>query len=179
VLIQRRILGGWKYINRYTGTFFDDEHDVVAAAAELLASAVAPCEWFAATSGLSPRAVGSLRCYDRRCIARHEAGWRITAAGPQGRSSGVKLATSRVTPAIGEQWIQGRSLLCSDQCSRTSRCRKPPWRRRAPLHLCARSQEWWRGIERLKLRAWALGVGEVALVECSVAFAYQALTPAR
>jgi len=47
------------------------------------------------------------------------------------------------------------------------------------LHLCARSQEWWRGIERLKLRAWALGVGEVALVECSVAFAYQALTPAR
>jgi len=85
VLIQRRILGGWKYINRYTGTFFDDEHDVVAAAAELLASAVAPCEWFRGNFGpesSSRRLTALLRPLD--ASLGHEAGWRITAAGPQG-----------------------------------------------------------------------------------------------
>jgi hypothetical protein len=51
VLMQRHILGGWKYVNRYTGDFFNDEHDVVMAAAKVLATPVAPRDWFRTNFG--------------------------------------------------------------------------------------------------------------------------------
>lgn len=51
VVVNRTILGGWKYINRFTGTFFDDERDVVESAATCLRHAVTPREWFRSNYG--------------------------------------------------------------------------------------------------------------------------------
>lgn len=49
IAVNRRILGGWKYVNRFTGTFFDDENDLADAVASL--GAVAPRTWFGANHG--------------------------------------------------------------------------------------------------------------------------------
>ncbi|MDR7099355.1 hypothetical protein J2X04_001702 [Lysobacter niabensis] len=49
IAVNRRILGGWKYVNRFTGTFFDDENDLVDAVASL--GAVSPRVWFRANHG--------------------------------------------------------------------------------------------------------------------------------
>jgi glycosyltransferase involved in cell wall biosynthesis len=51
LVVYRQILGGWKYVNRFTGGFFDDEHNVVAAVRACLDQAVAPREWFRANHG--------------------------------------------------------------------------------------------------------------------------------
>jgi hypothetical protein len=51
VLVHREILGGWKYVNRFTGGFFDGEHDVVAAVRTLDESTKAPRRWFRANYG--------------------------------------------------------------------------------------------------------------------------------
>lgn len=88
VLMQRHILGGWKYINRYTGVFFDDENDVVHAASELLASAMAPREWFRGNFGpevSSRRLTALLHTLDYSLDK--DAGWRVSAAGPQRRQA--------------------------------------------------------------------------------------------
>jgi len=86
VLMQRDILGGWKYVNRYTGAFFDDERDVVDVAAELLRTAVAPRDWFRGNFG--PETAGrrlSALLQPLDVSLDQAAGWRITAAGPAGR----------------------------------------------------------------------------------------------
>jgi glycosyltransferase involved in cell wall biosynthesis len=51
VVVNRRILGGWKYVNAFTGEFFDDERDVTRAAARCLARPRAPRRWFRANAG--------------------------------------------------------------------------------------------------------------------------------
>jgi glycosyltransferase involved in cell wall biosynthesis len=51
VLVQREILGGWKYVSPYSGAFFDDVHDVAQAAAALAHGALAPHDWFRANFG--------------------------------------------------------------------------------------------------------------------------------
>ncbi len=52
VLVNREILGGWKYVNKETGRFFDDQHDVVQVAEECLtASTFRPREWLSANCG--------------------------------------------------------------------------------------------------------------------------------
>lgn len=86
VLMQRDILGGWKYINPYTGAFFGDENDVVDAAAELLMSSAAPREWFRGNFGpeASSRRLTTLLQSVDASLDRN-AGWRISASGPQGR----------------------------------------------------------------------------------------------
>jgi len=45
VLVNRRIIGGWKYIAPETGRFFDDEGDVVEAFFGLLDGDVYPRDW--------------------------------------------------------------------------------------------------------------------------------------
>jgi len=45
VLVNRQILGGWKYVTPQTGAFFDDESDVVDAFFALLDAAVHPRDW--------------------------------------------------------------------------------------------------------------------------------------
>ncbi|MCW3818994.1 glycosyltransferase [Micromonospora sp. DR5-3] len=51
VLVNRHILGGWKYVTPFTGAFFDDERDVVAAAAALRSRRPRPRSWFMARYG--------------------------------------------------------------------------------------------------------------------------------
>jgi hypothetical protein len=51
VLVNRRILGGWKYVNDDTGRFFDDEANVVPLALEVLTGTLQPREWFIANHG--------------------------------------------------------------------------------------------------------------------------------
>jgi hypothetical protein len=48
VLVNRQILGGWKYVAPETGAFFDDETDVVDAFFALLDAPVHPRDWLLA-----------------------------------------------------------------------------------------------------------------------------------
>lgn len=84
VLVHRAILGGWKYVNRHTGDFFDDEQDVVEAASRLLGQVTAPRDWFRAHHGPAQagrRLAGLLRPLDATLAA--EAGLWISPAGPR------------------------------------------------------------------------------------------------
>jgi hypothetical protein len=51
VLVNRAILGGWKYVEEDTGRFFGDEHDVVAATEECLTARFHPRETLLRTYG--------------------------------------------------------------------------------------------------------------------------------
>jgi hypothetical protein len=51
LVVNRNVLGGWKYVNRFTGSFFESEHDVLAAVRACLGQAVAPRDWFRANYG--------------------------------------------------------------------------------------------------------------------------------
>ncbi|HKQ79956.1 MAG TPA: hypothetical protein VJ810_40055 [Blastocatellia bacterium] len=51
LVVNRDILGGWKYVNRFTGVFFDGEGDVVAAARACLDRSLSPRDWFRANYG--------------------------------------------------------------------------------------------------------------------------------
>lgn len=50
VVVNKHILGGWKYVNQYTGEFFSDSSDVVDAFARLRsperAAELFPREWY-------------------------------------------------------------------------------------------------------------------------------------
>ncbi|MFJ2102874.1 hypothetical protein ACIOHR_37615 [Streptomyces anulatus] len=49
VVVNREILGGWHYVNAFTGAFFDGEHDMVAAVQGL--GGGRPRTWFLAHHG--------------------------------------------------------------------------------------------------------------------------------
>ncbi len=51
VVANRNILGGWKYISHFTGTFFTGTDDVVAAVSAFLFTPQAPRAWFRANYG--------------------------------------------------------------------------------------------------------------------------------
>jgi len=51
ILVNRKILGGWKYVTHSTGIFFDSDDDVVQAAAQCLSSSTDPRAWFHANYG--------------------------------------------------------------------------------------------------------------------------------
>jgi glycosyltransferase involved in cell wall biosynthesis len=51
VVVNRQIVGGWKYVNAFTGVFFDGEEDVVNAFRECLDSDRKPRRWFMANYG--------------------------------------------------------------------------------------------------------------------------------
>ena len=46
VLANQNILGGWKYINDATGTYFNTEDDVAEAAIRCLEQSAYPRRWF-------------------------------------------------------------------------------------------------------------------------------------
>jgi len=71
LVVHRRILGGWKYVNAFTGTFFDGEDDVVSAADRCLARPRSPRSWFRSQYGpylSGQRLLRLLRAVDP-CIA--------------------------------------------------------------------------------------------------------------
>jgi glycosyltransferase involved in cell wall biosynthesis len=51
VLVSSEILGGWKYVNAETGSFFDDESDVARQAELLLCGSHRPLAWLSEHSG--------------------------------------------------------------------------------------------------------------------------------
>jgi hypothetical protein len=51
VVVNRRILGGWKYVKPETGRFFTDEDDVTGAVAACLSEQFTPRAWFRSTHG--------------------------------------------------------------------------------------------------------------------------------
>jgi hypothetical protein len=51
LVVHRDILGGWKYVSRFTGTFFDGTDDVVAQVRSCLLRQQAPRDWFRANHG--------------------------------------------------------------------------------------------------------------------------------
>jgi hypothetical protein len=51
ILVNRAILGGWKYVNSYTGAFFGDEEDVAAGACQCLVDGLLPRQWYADNYG--------------------------------------------------------------------------------------------------------------------------------
>jgi hypothetical protein len=51
ILVHRNILGGWHYVNAFTGAFFGGVEDVVAAARKCLAVTGSPRRWFRANHG--------------------------------------------------------------------------------------------------------------------------------
>jgi glycosyltransferase involved in cell wall biosynthesis len=51
VVVNRRILGGWKYVRPDTGRFFTDQDDVTGAVAACLTGDFAPRAWFSASHG--------------------------------------------------------------------------------------------------------------------------------
>jgi hypothetical protein len=69
LVVNRQILGGWKYINAFTGAFFDDENNVVAAVRNCLTRFKSPRRWFCANYG--PYLAGNrLLCLLRRLDPR-------------------------------------------------------------------------------------------------------------
>jgi hypothetical protein len=46
ILVNSRILGGWKYVNSHTGIFFHDEDDVAQRAQQCLDAPLQPRRWF-------------------------------------------------------------------------------------------------------------------------------------
>jgi hypothetical protein len=51
IVVNSNILGGWKYVNRFTGAFFDSERDVVSAVRACLERTFSPRSWFRANHG--------------------------------------------------------------------------------------------------------------------------------
>jgi LPS sulfotransferase NodH len=65
VAVNDQILGGWKYVNRATGRFFHDEHDVVEAVRACLEDDLAPRQWLIEQGG-PQRAERHLAAFLRR-----------------------------------------------------------------------------------------------------------------
>lgn len=83
VLVNRAILGGWKYVTAETGEFFDAEDDVVEGAARCLSGSFEPRAWWRASYG--PLASGER--------LRH----LIEAIDPSSRLDGPLQLSYRVT----------------------------------------------------------------------------------
>jgi hypothetical protein len=77
VVVQRDILGGWKYVNAFTGAFFSDDADVSAVVGSCLARPPKPRRWFRANYGpylAGQRLLRLLRSVDRSLTERSHLG---------------------------------------------------------------------------------------------------------
>jgi hypothetical protein len=73
LVVNRQILGGWKYVNAFTGEFFEDEFDVVAAVRRCLERPRSPRRWYCANNGpylSGNRLLRLLRSIDPRITER-------------------------------------------------------------------------------------------------------------
>jgi hypothetical protein len=86
VLVNRRILGGWKYVTPQTGAFFDDETDVVDAFFALLDGDQHPRDWLLANG------------YGVQAAARRLAAELRALDGPGQSEPTFALPTSELSP---------------------------------------------------------------------------------
>ena len=82
VLVNRRILGGWKYVVPETGAFFDDEANIVDTFFSLLDGALHPRDWLLANG------------YGKDAAARRLAGELRALGGPVRTELTYALPTS-------------------------------------------------------------------------------------
>lgn len=97
VVVNREILGGWKYVNRFTGSFFEGEHGVLAAAREVRQGRCAPRRWFQANHGpylAGRRLLSFVRSLDPTLDERSHLCLSESDAVPV-------VETSRSRPAVG------------------------------------------------------------------------------
>jgi glycosyltransferase involved in cell wall biosynthesis len=117
ILVNRQILGGWKYVTQATGVFFDSEDDVAHAAARCLSGSTDPRAWYRANHGperSSLRLSRFLSDLDRGFDPT--ASWRLAyeTVLPSGADPGARLDPGGLTrpawrqppPALGR--LQGR-----------------------------------------------------------------------
>jgi glycosyltransferase involved in cell wall biosynthesis len=89
VLVNRHIIGGWKYVNPFTGAFFESERDIAAGVRACLERWTSPRRWFIANHG--PLIAGRALC---RFLAGIDSGLRginrlqISFTMPCGRAAG-------------------------------------------------------------------------------------------
>jgi hypothetical protein len=81
VLVNRRILGGWKYVAPETGVFFDDETDVVDAFFTLLDTPVHPHDWLLA-NGYGQRAAAQRLAAELRALGGDSRAGELSYALP-------------------------------------------------------------------------------------------------
>ena len=147
ILVNRDILGGWKYVNQSTGAFFDNEDDVAQAAAQCLSGPTEPRAWFRANYGpmrSSLRLSGFLHSLDgdmhptASLRLAHEALAPPTGPNPGLRAeprwdpAGLALATACATSSVNRGMNGRRPLLCSICGGTRARQNDHPqqWRRR-------------------------------------------------
>jgi len=95
VLVNREILGGWKYVCEATGRFFTDEHDVLGAMAEIRSSSFEPATWYRANYGRAnagPRLAAFLNglADGTRATATLETAWFYTPREWKGAMPGAR-----------------------------------------------------------------------------------------
>jgi glycosyltransferase involved in cell wall biosynthesis len=79
IMVHREILGGWKYVNASTGSFFQDEDDIAQAALSCLEGSLSPRAWFQMNYGpdkSSLRLSGLVSELDSTVVPT--ASWRLT-----------------------------------------------------------------------------------------------------
>ena len=103
IVVNRKILGGWKYVNSFTGAFFDDGADALSAVRRCLDSRLQPREWFRANYG--PYLSGSrlLRLLGSVDPGISERRYLRLADSDETGSSGEMLTRNLGPPDIGEQ----------------------------------------------------------------------------
>jgi hypothetical protein len=87
LVVHRAILGGWKYVTPWTGTFFEDERDIGAAMRACLAGSWRPSAWFRTHQGpylAGRRLLRLLRSLDPTLRERSHVvlEHQLTGAGP-------------------------------------------------------------------------------------------------
>ncbi len=85
IVVHRDILGGWHYVNPFTGAFFTGPHDVADAARTCLAIAGSPRNWFRANHGpylAGQRLRGFVASLDRSLTERSHLGLTDRLAAP-------------------------------------------------------------------------------------------------
>lgn len=105
VVVYRGILGGWKYVNAFTGAFFDGEHDVVDVVRTCMERTLKPRRWFEANFGpyhAGKRLLDLIRVLDPSIEERSFLGLSDRLQDDPERDA-ITFTTNRASPSIGEQ----------------------------------------------------------------------------
>ena len=106
ILLNRKILGGWKYVTPSTGVFFDSDDDVAQAAAQCLSSSSDPRAWFQANYGparSSLRLSRFLHSLDGDFYPTPSLRLAHDVVSPSAANPEFRLDPSGITPPV---WLQ-------------------------------------------------------------------------
>jgi hypothetical protein len=104
LIVNYNILGGWKYVNRFTGAFFESERDVLPAVSACMERALSPRNWFQANYGpylAGQRLLRLLKEVDPQINESSHV--CLDESFPDLHRAPVTFTTRRGWPTIGEQ----------------------------------------------------------------------------